>query len=272
MPPARAEQTLVLLVVPALLGVSGLVVDGGNWLVNRRELQNAADAAALTGASKIPSGTSGPATRPTSSTQKTGCRQTHSRSSNTTDHVTDDSVPVTASRNVDTFFTTSFGLDSVTETATAQATVESFTTINGVNAMPWGVLQGTYVPGQPYSIYTKTTANANNGALSLPYVAGPTAPSPAAQTLPRRNHRRPARLPDHASGKSLQTEPGDNSGPTAQGLNTRITNWQTADQIVRLHHHTGDGEASPTVPARAHPRAHQSLRAERMAQTAPAAP
>ena len=55
---SESGQTLVLLVVPALLGVSGLVVDGGNWLVNRRELQNAADAAALAGASKIPSGTS----------------------------------------------------------------------------------------------------------------------------------------------------------------------------------------------------------------------
>jgi uncharacterized membrane protein len=56
---SESGQTLVVLVVlmTALLGVSGLVVDGGNWLVNRRELQNAADAAALAGASKIPSGT-----------------------------------------------------------------------------------------------------------------------------------------------------------------------------------------------------------------------
>ena len=178
---SESGQTLVLLVVlmTVLLGVSGLVVDGGNWLVNRRELQNAADAAALAGASKIPSGTSQARDAANEQYAENGLPSDSLTVTNTTDQVTDDSVTVTATRNVDTFFTTIFGLDSVTETATAQATVESFTTINGVNAMPWGVLQGTYVPGQPYSIYTKTTANANNGALSLPYVAGANCPVPS---------------------------------------------------------------------------------------------
>ena len=163
--------------------------------------------------------------------RRTGCRRTPSQSPTRPTKSTDDSVTVTATRNVDTFFTTIFGLDSVTETATAQATVESFTTINGVNAMPWGVLQGTYVPGQPYSIYTKTTANADNGALSLPYVAGQLSDPQRRKRLPGRDHRRSAGVSDHARGDA-QTKPGDNSGPTAQGLNTRITNWQTADQIV----------------------------------------
>lgn len=229
---SESGQTLVLLVVPALLGVSGLVVDGGNWLVNRRELQNAADAAALTGASKIPSGTSQARDAANEQYSKNGLPSDSLTVSNTTDHVTDDSVPVTASRNVDTFFTTSFGLDSVTETATAQATVESFTTINGVTAMPWGVLQGTYVPGQPYSIYTKTTANANNGALSLPYVAGANCPVPSGANVYQDEITGDQPVCPITLGETLQTEPGDNSGPTAQGLNTRITNWQTADQIV----------------------------------------
>lgn len=53
-PPARDErgQALVLLAVflPALLALSGLVADGGWLFAQRRSLQNAADAAAVSGA------------------------------------------------------------------------------------------------------------------------------------------------------------------------------------------------------------------------------
>ena len=227
----------MLLVVPALLGVSGLVVDGGNWLVNRRELQNAADAAALTGASKIPSGTSQARDAANEQYSKNGLPSDSLTVSNTTDHVTDDSVPVTASRNVDTFFTTSFGLDSVTETATAQATVESFTTINGVTAMPWGVLQGTYVPGQPYSSTPRPPPTPTTAHSASPTSPAPTAPSPAAQTSTKTKSPGLQPVCPITLGETLQTEPGDNSGPTAQGLNTRITNWQTADQIVDFTTH-----------------------------------
>ena len=264
----ESGQTLVLLVVlmTVLLGVSGLVVDGGNWLVNRRELQNAADAAALAGASKIPSGTSQARDMANAQYADNGLPSDSLAVSNTTYQVTDDSVTVTATRNVDTFFTTIFGLDSVTETATAQATVESFTTINGVNAMPWGVLQGTYVPGQPYSIYTKTTANANNGALSLPYVAGANCPIPSGANVYEDEITGDQPVCPITLGETLETKPGDNSGPTAQGLNTRITNWQTADQIVDFTTNPATVTESKQPPARAHPRAHQSLRGERLAK------
>ena len=36
-------------------------------------------------------------------------------------------------------------------------------------------------------------------------------------------------------GESLDTKPGNNAGPTAQGLNTRITTWQTLNQIVQFN-------------------------------------
>ena len=166
---------------------------------------------------------------------KNGLASDSVTATNATFKVTDDSVTVTTSRNVDTFFTTIFGLDSVTETATARATVQSFTTINGVNAMPWGVLQGTYVPGQPYSIYTKTSSNANNGALSLPYVAGANCPVPNGANVYQDEITGDQPVCPISLGESLDTKTGDNSGPTAQGLNTRITNWQPVDQIVQFN-------------------------------------
>ena len=125
--PGRDErgQVIVLLAVlmVVLLGVCGLVIDGGNWMVNRREIQNAADAAALAGASQIPSGSSLPPIET--------AREQYANNGDPSDTVTvtsttyltsGDSVTVTASRKVDTFFTSIFGLDQVTETATARAT------------------------------------------------------------------------------------------------------------------------------------------------------
>ncbi len=156
-----------------------------------------------------------------------------------------DSVTVTATRKVDTFFTSIFGLDQVTETATARATVESFTTINGPGAMPWGVMQGSYVPGQAYSIYTKATGNANNGALSLPYVSGANCPVPNGAN-PYEDEINGTLQPCPISiGDLLDTKTGDNSGPTAKGLNSRITNWETVNQIVQFN---GDGTTTLLEP------------------------
>ena len=168
----------MVIMMMGLLGMCGLTIDAANWMLNHRQVQNAADAAALAGASRLPSGI-GAATSaagvqygensPTPDTVHINV---------TTDLTTNDSVEVTTTRKVGTFFTTLFGIDSVDVTATARASIQSFRTASGVSAMPWGVLQGTYVPGQPYSIYTKDTANANNGALSLPYVSGANCPDP----------------------------------------------------------------------------------------------
>lgn len=94
------------------------------------------------------------------------------------------------------------------------------------------MLQGTYVPGQPYSIYTKTTNNANNGALSLPYVNGANCPVPSGANAYQDEITGAQPVCPISVGETLSTKPGDNSGPTAQGLNSRITDWQTADQIV----------------------------------------
>ena len=54
----EAGQTLVLFVVllMGLLGVAGLAIDYGFWALNKNQVQSAADASALAGASQIPAG------------------------------------------------------------------------------------------------------------------------------------------------------------------------------------------------------------------------
>jgi hypothetical protein len=89
-----------------------------------------------------------------------------------------DSVTVTATRSAPNYFTTLFGLSSITVTAQARATLESFQTVaSNQDVMPWGVMKGTYTPGQSYTIYTGNSSS-NNGALSLPYVNNANCPVP----------------------------------------------------------------------------------------------
>ena len=101
--------------------------------------------------------------------------------------------------------------------------------------MPWGVLKASYVPNQAYSIYTKDTSNANNGALSLPYVQSASCPVPNGSSVYSDEIAGATPVCPVSVGETLDTKPGNNSGPTAQGLNIRITNWQTLPQIVKFN-------------------------------------
>jgi Flp pilus assembly protein TadG len=220
----------------ALLGITGLVIDGGNWMVNRRQVQNAADAAALAGAGKVPAGIIAETTAAQSEAAANG-KPGDAVTVNPTSYLSsNDSVTVTITRNVGTWFTGIFGINSVRVTATARATIESYTQMQGQNAMPWGVLQGSYTMGLPYSIYTKAgTGSGNNGALSLPYVNNANCPVPNGANAYQNEIDGTLAPCPITLGESLDTKTGDNSGPTAQGLNIRITNWQPLSQIVQFN-------------------------------------
>jgi hypothetical protein len=135
---------------------------------------------------------------------------------------------------VGTGFAGIFGIHSVTVSASARATIQSFSQVNGLDVMPWGVLQGSYITGAPYPIYTKDTANANNGAISLPYVNNANCPVPSGASIYSDEIAGTTQVCPVSVGETVQTKPGNNAGPTAQGLNQRITSWQTLSQIVQF--------------------------------------
>jgi Flp pilus assembly protein TadG len=233
----QSGQTLVLITVlmVGLLGVAGFAIDYGYWALNKKQVQSAADASALAGASQIPAGSASAGSTAQSQYAKNGVSGDSVGVSTTTNLTANDSVTVNASRSVATWFTSLFGIHSVTVKGAARATIESFTTVNGINVMPWGVLKASYVTGQNYPIYTKDTANANNGALSLPYVQSATCPVPNGASIYSDEIAGTTPVCPVSVGESLDTKPGNNSGPTAQGLNIRITNWQTLSQIVQFN-------------------------------------
>jgi Flp pilus assembly protein TadG len=233
----EAGQTLVLFVVMlmGLLGVAGLAIDYGFWALNKNQVQSAADASALAGASQIPAGLGSAGATAQSQYLKNGVASDSVTVTSTTNLTANDSVTVNASRDVSTWFTSVFGIHSVTVKGAARATLESFTTVNGINVMPWGVLKASYVPNQPYAIYTKDTNNANNGALSLPYVQSASCPVPNGANIYSDEIAGTTPVCPVSVGETLSTKPGNNAGPTSQGLNIRIPTWQTVSQIVKFN-------------------------------------
>jgi hypothetical protein len=73
--------------------------------------------------------------------------------------------------------------------------------------MPWGVLKASYVPNQPSSIYTKDTSNANNGALSLPYVQSSSCPVPNGSNIYSDEIAGTTPVCPVSVGESLTTDP-----------------------------------------------------------------
>jgi Flp pilus assembly protein TadG len=230
-------QTIVLIVVFmfVLLGMCAMAIDVGIWYQDKRAVQATADAAALAGASVLPVGWATAQTTASNEftkNKKTGDTATITNASTLTSN---DSVKVTVSRTQPSFFAKLLGKTNITISASATATVKSITNLAPSNAvMPWAVMQNDYTLGAAYPIYTDNTHNANNGAVSLPYENGPNCPTPSGSN-PYRDEISGALTPCGITvGQQIDVKSGNNTGPTSQGLNLRITNWQPFNQIVKL--------------------------------------
>jgi Flp pilus assembly protein TadG len=226
---------LVALLLTGLLGASALVIDAGNLYQQRQAVQAAADAAALAGATQLPAGWAAAQTAANQTYAQNGLVADTVAVSQTTDLTGGDSVTVTASRAAPTFLARIFGITSGTVHATARATVESYTSYTSTgNVMPFGVMKGDYALGQSYTIYGDGSSS-NNGGLSLDISSGGGC-SAASGANDLRNTIDGSDIACPVSvGETIDTKPGSNTGPVAQGLNSRITTWKTFNQIVQVN-------------------------------------
>jgi type II secretory pathway pseudopilin PulG len=248
--PFRLEggQTLplVALLLTGLLGVSALVIDAGNLYQQRQAVQAAADAAALAGATQLNAGWAPAQTAANQTYARNGLASDTVAISQTTDLTGGDSVTVTASRAAPTFLARIFGITSGTVHATARATVESYTSYTSTgNVLPFGVMKGNYTLGQPYAIYGDGSSS-NNGGLSLDISSG--GGCSAANGANDLRHTIDGSDPacPLSVGDIVDTKPGNNTGPVAQGLNSRITTWKPFDQIVQV---TANGQYTLLDPS-----------------------
>jgi Flp pilus assembly protein TadG len=229
-------QTVVLITVFmfVLLGMCAMAIDVGLWYQDKRAVQATADASALAGASVLPvnfATAQSIANAQFTKNKKSGDSATIA---NTSDLTTNDSVTVTVSRTSPSFFAKLFGKNNATITATARATVKSITTMaSNFDVMPWAVMRNSYTLGGAYPIYTDNSGS-NNGAVSLPYQNAANCPTPNGANPYRDEISGALNVCSIDVGQAIDLKSGQNAGPTAQGLNTRITTWKTFNQIVQL--------------------------------------
>jgi Flp pilus assembly protein TadG len=235
--PRRTQdgQTLPLLVLFmfSLIGVAVLVVDVGGWHVQKQQVQAAADAAALAGASQLPAAWSYAQSAAVGEYGKNGKSGDADTVTNTTDLAPNDSVTVTASRVTPGYFTRIFGFSGITVRAGAQATIESVVGYKSTgNVMPWGIMRGSYTVGSSYSMKIANDGSSQSGALDVPYESGCSGSSGSndyRQLINGTTLACPLSV-----GQTLSLQSGSIPGPTQQGITDRIGSFKPADQIVTV--------------------------------------
>jgi Flp pilus assembly protein TadG len=159
---AASGQTLpvVCLFIVGLLVVAGAVVDLGDAYLQRQEVQRAADAAALAGATAIPTGAYQSAAQ-TEATKNDQNGDQVAISFNGTDTVT-----VKISRTAGTSFLHLIGINSIPVSASASATIEAVGQIQG-HVSPYAVTQQAYANGTGTTLFVENAPGAY-GTIDLP--------------------------------------------------------------------------------------------------------
>ena len=241
-------QSLVIITVFmfSLLGMAALAIDAGSWYQTKRSLQADADAAALAGASQLPTGWSTAQAAAQAQYAKNGDSSDTVTYQNTNNLTTNDTVTVTATRSNPSFFAKLFGINNASITATSKATIESYTKVTSTGqVMPWGVMQSSWVLGGQYSLYVDNSTP-NNGALSLngKDSSGNCQGSSGANDYSNEINGN-LQACDVAVGDTIAVKTGQNSGPTKQGIDQRITSW---DPITAIVSYTSNGYANILKP------------------------
>jgi Flp pilus assembly protein TadG len=235
---AVAMATLFMFV---MLGMGALVVDLGSLYQQHRSAQAVADSAALAGAGLLDAGWA----------QAQGAAQTNfSLNRNSSQSILinpatafpgsslsgGDSIVVTVTSTAATGFSSLFGFHSVHIDATAQATLESYTSQSG-HIMPWAIMKDSFAVGSSYAIYTDNSGS-NNGTVDLP-LAGNEANSTCTYPSTSGVSDLAAVIGGTQSagvvhiGDCLVTKPGGSPTPAKQGLSA-INPWYSLSSAIQL--------------------------------------
>ena len=211
-----AALVLTALFLVVLLGFSALVIDIGLLYINRLALVNAVDAAALAGVQDLPYS-------PTMAMEK--AKEYAAANGANGDEVKvavrngDHEVQVTASRDVKLYLARIFGITEQRLTASATAQVGSISGCFG--AAPFGVVEQDFILGEQYTLKCGPHRlpgylRGNFGALAL----GDKGASKYEDNI---KYGYDGKL---EVGDWVDTEPGNMSGPTVEGVKYRIEQCQ----------------------------------------------
>jgi hypothetical protein len=243
----------VVLMMAVILGMAAFVIDLGFWYLDHNRAQAAADRGALTAAANLPSQTqpnfAGDATLASIDQANLATGSFQFTASHSTAGAPYDTVQAKATKPSSVIFARVIGISSATVSATATAAVQSYQA-HGWDTAPFaqdapGLVFDTTVsikvesggqvsPGNFGALDLKDTPNCNssNGASNFRDLVGRTAHSCGL-----------------AVGDTVDTETGNMTGPTSQGLDARgvINNFDPNTLI------TSDGHGGQTVTDWNHP-------------------
>ena len=212
----ESGQALVLaaLAMVVVLGMAALAIDVGMFLQERRDLQNAADAAALAGAVDLPGSPAGAIADATTWAGQNGIGPGELDGVTvSTTYVTDDTITVKVKRDVPWFFARVLGRGSDTISADATARIGSPSVI--FNAVPWSLLESakagvTYGVEVTLKYSAQAVAGGDFGVLAL---------GGTGKDIYRENVVNGAEV---TLDSQIPTEPGNAVGPTEGGLEDRL--------------------------------------------------
>jgi Flp pilus assembly protein TadG len=222
-------QVLVLAAISmvAIVAMAGFVVDVSAAYHTHRRAQAAADASALAAAEYLPESTSQASSASNSVSGQNLSDGTVSTAYAAT-YTSNDTVTSTAKASSPSVFAKVVGINSFDATATATATVGSYSGWAN-NIAPWAIPQQSLVWGQNIQFKTDTAGQGNFGATQLPVVEFNCGLGTGGN-----DYRGLIDNADHSClvkiGDGLQSKTGNLAGPTLQGLNMRVVNGMSVQQ------------------------------------------
>jgi Putative Flp pilus-assembly TadE/G-like len=235
-------QALVMVTVMfmVLIGFAAIATDTGMLWMNRRSLQNSADAAALAGVQALPNDVGGATTAGcVYATEKNAVPGMVGKAGTTcggkadlsilTTYFANDTIKVTAYKTINPIFGMAVGFGSVEIGATAKALVGSVGSACGVPLFQteglltsggvWG--SSGVVLNKPTIMKTSDSASGNFLALQLP--SGSSSASDFRNSLANGAACAAAGAAEYSG--SATTNPGNMVGPLDQGMKDRETAW-----------------------------------------------
>ncbi len=213
---------IVVVFIVAVLGFAAVVMDGGSYLLQRRNLQGSADAAAMAAIREIPaSGSPETTAEDYILTHNSGDGVT---ASGINVDVGADSVDVTVSKGGGGEFLELFGRDAPEISATASASVHLLT--GGTGMLPMAFMRNSYTLDAQTNIKTDNTHTGNRGLIkpdnSPPTCNKSTGASDWEHLVQGSDHGGVDSCAYAIDSITLKTETGNKAGRTDEAFDGRL--------------------------------------------------
>ena len=215
----ESGQVIVIfaLLIVALMGMMALVIDEGSVYEVRRHLQTVADSAALAGAHELPESPDNAVQKAIEYAAINGVTITADNVEIESTLAANDTIVVTAiDPDAPLYFAKVLGIESASVGARAKAIIAAPEELGGI--VPFGVPEEDWIPGEPYILKAGPPGGDGNfNALALDWSTGANEYveniKEGASTI-------------YKVGDIVETEPGNMAGPTKQGVNARVSNYE----------------------------------------------